>query len=153
MGRGRNKIQHPYTIQDMYLDYLERYPEGDVYYLTYSEYKDITTMFLKHLANQLVYKSLTINLPFRLGKLVVIKRKPEYKSLKNMTMDWVKAKQLNKQVRLFNEHSHGFVYRFYWDRTTSMVQQKSKYMFKPTRTNKREVARLVKTKQNDYFER
>jgi len=153
MGIGKNKIQNPYTIQDSYKDYLIKYPEGSDYYLKYLEYRDITTMFLKHMTEQLVYKSTTICLPFRLGEITVVKHKPVYKSLKNMVMDWDKSKEQNKQVRQFNEHSNGYVYRFYWDRKKSMTDNKTAYIFKPARAIKREVARLVKTRENDYFER
>lgn len=151
--RGRNKIQNPYTLQDMYVEYVKKYPEGSLYYLTYLEYRDITTEFLKHLVYKLVYKSLTVTLPFRLGELSVVKHKPTYKSLRNMVIDWDRSKELNKQVRQFNDHSNGFVYRFHWDRRKCILDNKTTYIFKPARVNKREVARLVKTRENDYFER
>jgi hypothetical protein len=148
-----NKVQHPYTIQDSYKDYVVKYPEGSVYFLTYPEYKDITTMYLNHIADNLVQKSITVRLPFRLGTLAVVKHKPIYKSIKNMVIDWTRSKELSKQVRQFNDHSNGFIYRFHWDRKNCITDNKTAYMFNPTRLNKREVARLVKTKQNDYFER
>jgi hypothetical protein len=151
--KGKNKIQSPYTLQDMYKEYVQVYPEDSIYFLNYSEYRDITAMFLKHLASQVVQKSLTVTLPFRLGEISVVKHKPAYKSLRNMAIDWDRSKELNKQVRQFNDHSNGFVYRFHWDRKKSILHNKTVYIFSPARVNKREVARLVKTKQNDYFER
>lgn len=153
LGRGKNKIKNPYTLQDMYPEYVSMYPEGSIYYLTYGEYRDITTMFLKHLAHQLVYKSLTVTLPFRLGEISVVKHKPAYKSLRNMVIDWDRSKELNKQVRQFNDHSNGYMYKFYWDRKKNILDNKTVYIFCPARVNKREVAKLVKTKQNDYYER
>lgn len=150
---SHNRVQNPYTIQDSYKDYLEQYPEGTDYYITYNEYRDITTMFFKHIADELVLKSVTFRLPFRLGNITVVKHKPSYKSIKNMTMDWFKSKELNRQVREFNEHSNGYVYRFHWDRKTCILDNKTIYRFQPSRVNKRLVAKLVKTKQNDYFER
>jgi hypothetical protein len=151
--RGLNKVQKPYTIQDSFKGYLELHPEGSPYYLKYSEYKNITTQYFKHLADQLVQKSLTVTLPFRLGEISVVKHKPVYKSLRNMVIDWDSSKSLNKQVRQFNDHSNGFVYRFHWDRSRSTLDNKTSYIFSASRSNKREVARLVKTRQNDYFER
>jgi hypothetical protein len=151
--RSRNKIQTPYTLQDMYPHYVSMYPEGSIYYLTYRQYRDITTMFLKHLAHQVVHKSLTVTLPFRLGEISVVKHKPAYKSLRNMAIDWDRSKELNKQVRQFNEHSNGYSYRFYWDRSKNILENKTVYIFQPARVNKREVARLLKSKLNDYYER
>lgn len=153
MYRGKNKVQNPYTIQDTYKEYIKMYPIGSIYYLTYKEYLIITTEYLKYITQQLVEKSATVVLPFRLGSLSVIKYKPEYKSLRNMSIDWVKSKQLNKQVRLFNEHSNGYRYKFNWNRSRVILNNKTVYIFQAARSLKRRVAKLVKTKQNDYFER
>jgi len=151
LGR-KNVVQDPYTIQDSYLDYVTQYPEGSINYLTYAEYRDITTMFFKHLVDRIVYKSLTVTLPFRLGEITVEKHKPAYKSLRNMVIDWDRSKELSKQVRQFNEHSNGYIYKFHWDRRKCITPHHASYVFKPSRSIKREVARLVKTKENDYFE-
>ena len=153
MNKGPNKYQDPYTLPDMYKEYLAEYPEGSIYYLSYHDYRDITTLFFKHLASQMVNKSLTVTLPFRLGELSVGKHKPVYKSLRNMAIDWDRSKELNKQVRQFNSHSNGFTYKFYWDRQKCTVPNKTAYLFNAARVNKREVARLIKTRENDYFER
>lgn len=101
----------------------------------------------------MVHKSLTVTLPFRLGELSVVKHKPVYKSLRNMAIDWETSRSLNKQIKQFNSHSNGFSYKFQWDRKKCILDNKTAYMFKPARVNKREVARLVKGKINDYFER
>jgi hypothetical protein len=153
MPKGPNKAQHPYTIQDTYKHYLNKYPEGSIYYLKYSEYRDITTSYFKYLSDKLVNKSSTVLLPFRLGEITVYKHKPVYKSLKKMIMDWDRSKELNKQVRNFNDHTNGFVYRFHWDRRKNQLENKTSYVFVASRENKREIARLIKTKQNDYFEK
>jgi hypothetical protein len=42
LGKG-NRIQDPATIQDMYLDYIKEFEEESPYYITYLEYRDITT--------------------------------------------------------------------------------------------------------------
>jgi hypothetical protein len=141
-----------YTIQDTYKAYLDKYPEDSVYYLTYNEYKVITTSYFKHLADKLVRKSMTVTLPFRLGDVSVDKHKPVYKALKKMVIDWDRSKELNTQVRQFNTHTNGFIYRFHWDRKKIVLDNKTSYIFSASRANKREVARLIKTKQNDYFE-
>lgn len=153
MSKSHNIVQNAYTIPDFYMEYVKKYPEGHLYYLTYREYRDITVMFLKHLTGKIIYKSTTVNLPFRLGTLAVIKQKPLYTTLRNMVMDWPKSKEAGKQIRLFNEHSKGNRYRFWWDRRTCITNNKTAYTFKPVRFIKREVARLIKSRENDYFER
>jgi hypothetical protein len=151
--RGLNKVQDPYTLQDMYIQYIKEFDESSPYHITYIEYRDITTLFLKYLADQMILKSATVTLPFRLGDMSVVKRKPAYKSLRNMVIDWVTTRALHKHVYQFNSHSNGFLYQFYWDRGKCNVPYKIQYVFKPTRQNKRLVAKLVKDRTNDYFER
>jgi hypothetical protein len=146
-------IDNAYTIPDFYEDYVSKYPEGHIYYLTYLEYVTITTLYLKHLSDQIVHKSMTVNLPFRLGKLSVVKHKPVYTSIRKMVIDWVASRAAGKQIRLFNEHSNGNRYKFLWDRRVCCTANKTSYKFYPVRTMKREVARLIKAKENDYFER
>jgi hypothetical protein len=153
MGRGPNKVQEPWTIQDMYIQYIKEFEDSSPYYMEYSEYRDITTLYFKYLADQLVLKSATVTLPFRLGDLAVVKRKPVYKSLRKMVIDWMTTKALHKYVYQFNDHSNGFLYHFYWERGKCTVPNKINYIFKPTRQNKRMVAKLVKDITNDYFER
>lgn len=150
---GRDRVRDSYTLQDMYKEYVKEYPEGHIYYLDYTSYIDITTAFLKYLNEQIVYKSATVTLPFRLGRVSVAKYKPHYKSVKNMTINWTKSKELDKHVVNFNEHSNGYLYRFWWDRTSCQVEFKTMYRFIPVRSMKRTVAKLIKNKENDYFER
>ena len=153
MVRGLNKIQEPYTLADMYGDYIKEFEESSLYYMTYAEYIEITTLFLKHLADEMILRSATVTLPFRLGDMSVVKRKPAYKSLRNMVIDWVTTKALHRRVYQFNDHSNGFVYKFDWNRGKCTVPYKINYVFSATRANKRLVAKLVKERTNDYFER
>ena len=153
MGRGKNKVQNPYTLQDMYVEYIKEFDESSPYYLTYLEYRDITTLFLKHLSDQMILRSATVTLPFRLGDMAVVKNKPKYKSLKKMVIDWVRSKALHQHVYQFNDHSNGFLYRFYWERGKCNIPYKIQYVFNATRMNKRLVAKLVIERTNDYFER
>ena len=39
---------------------------------------------------------MTVTLPFRLGKLSVIKHKPSYKSIRNMAMDWEATRKIKQ---------------------------------------------------------
>jgi len=151
--RGKNKHQDVYTLQHMYKHYIAQFEEDSPFYIPYSEYKEITVYFLKHLRDQIVEKSFEIKLPFNLGHLSVVKKKAEYKNLKSMPIDWVASKKAGKQVRLFNTHTSGYSYSFFWSRKYCTVKNKNNYLFRPTRANSRRVAALVKNKENDYFEK
>lgn len=151
-NRGPNKHQSPYTLQDMYKEYIAEFEEGSHFCVPYSEYKDIAVAYLKYLQEELVEKSAKLKLPFSLGHLMVSKKKQEAKKLTAMPIDWYESKKQGKQVRFFNDHSGGFKYSFFWSRKFCAVKNKNNYLFTPTRDNARRVAQLVKTKENDYFE-
>ena len=151
--RGKNRIQNPYTLQHMYKHYIEQFEKGSPYFISYSEYREIAVFFLKYLRDQVVEKSFETKLPFNLGHLSVVKTRAYYKNLKSMPMDWKASKETGKQVRLFNTHSSGYSYSFFWSKKYCTVKHKNNYIFKPTRSNSRRVAKLVKEKENDYFEK
>jgi len=153
MIRGKNKVQNPYTLQDMYREYIKQFDEDSLYYIPYSLYKEIAVAFLNHLQEQIVEKSSEVKLPFNLGTLSVVKQKVTYKSITSMPIDWKRSKEEGKQIRHFNDHTGGFSYSFYWSRKHSNAKNKNNYLFKAARVNTRRVAELVKSKENDYFER
>jgi len=150
--RGKNKLQNCLTIQDMYVEYISHFDESHPYHITYSDYSQIVSDYLKYVSDLIVVKSMTFKLPFRLGTLSVYKHKPIFKSVNRMAIDWPETNRLGKAVYNFNEHSNGYSYRFRWDRNGSLDKNMSLYSFKPSRNNARLVASLVKERKNDYFE-
>ena len=150
--RGPNKLQNPYTIQDMYKEYISHFEESHPYYIPYSEYSDIVSDYLRYISELIVVRSMTFRLPFRMGTLCIYKHKPIFKSLNKMSIDWQKTREFGKVIYNFNDHSSGFRYRFRWDRNGSIDKHMGLYAFKPSRQNARLVATLVKERKNDYFE-
>ena len=122
-----------------------------------SQYVQITNHFMKFLITKLLITG-EINIPERLGKLSIFGKKVNVRiedgEIKGLAPDWVKTKQLwdsdteakeNKQlVYHFNEETNGIRYKFSWSKNRVLVSNKTLYNLRMTRSNKRELSRLVK---------
>lgn len=122
-----------------------------------AEYVQIINQFMKFIIRVLLEKG-QVNLPEKLGTLQVIGKKVKVKiedgQIKGLAPDWVKTKELwdrdeeakeNKQlVYHFNEQTNGVRYRFFWSKNRVLVSNKTLYNIKMTRTNKRELSKLVR---------
>ena len=122
-----------------------------------SIYLQITNQFMKFLSSKLLSQG-EINIPERLGKLSIygkkVKVKVEDGQIKGLAPDWVKTKELwesdkeakNKKqlVYHFNEETNGIRYKYVWSKNRVLVSNKTLYNLRMTRTNKRELSKLVK---------
>ena len=142
-----------YNINDSYVVYknISNDPVDKSIYL------QITNQFMKFLSSKLLSQG-EINIPERLGKLSIygkkVKVKVEDGQIKGLAPDWVKTKELwdsdliakqNKQlVYHFNEETNGIRYKYVWSKNRVLVSNKTLYNLRMTRTNKRELSKLVK---------
>jgi len=152
MNRGRNKIQKPYTLRDMYPDYIADKAEKSPYYIEYDEYKQIILDFISEIVHYMLYEAGTFKMPYRLGNLRVIKLQSSYSRKKRLSVDFNLTRKYGKTIYHFNEHSDGFKYMFKWDKQKAVVKHKSFYRFIPTRSNKRHLAYIIKNRLADFFE-
>jgi len=121
------------------------------------EYVKILNDFMLFLTKKL-FEVGEILLPARLGILKIvgskIKVKTENGTIKGLAPDWVKTKKLwdsdieakNKKqlVYHFNEETNGIRYRFVWSKKRIFLNNKTLYVLKMTRKNKRTLSNLVK---------
>jgi len=149
-SRGPNRIKDPYTLPDMYKKYVLEYPEGDIYYVTYSEFVEITKDFYNRMMEEVMYRNATFKLPFRMGYLNIIKRKVNFKN--NLAIDWKTTNETGKKVYHMNDHTGGYKYLFKWTKTNVLVQNKFLYRLQMTRKYRRLLAKLIKQDHLDYFE-
>jgi hypothetical protein len=152
-GRGKNKIQNPYVLSDMYKDYTEDIIKDSPYDIPYSLYVLITTKYLNKLRDRL-YKGFKVWLPYRLGHLQIIKKKMFFQSQlsKNRGINWEATNKYGKVIPHLNEHTGGFKYLYYWDKKKTRINNSKHYRFVPTRELKRTLAYLIKENKQDYFE-
>ena len=149
-GRGKNKIQNPYTLPDMYKEYIKD-KEGP-YALSYKEFVDISNSFYKGIADYIlgggIYK-----MPYRLGEISVVKFKPTLGYQGASTINWVKTNETGKAVIETNDHSNYNKFRFYWSRkNNSKVKNVKRYGLQFTRALKRRLAAIIKSGEYNFFE-
>ena len=142
-----------YNTRDSYVVYKNM----SVNPINISQYVQIINHFMKFLSSKLLSTG-EINIPERLGKLSIFGKKVNIRiengEIKGLAPDWVKTKELwdsdliakqNKQlVYHFNEDTNGIRYKFAWSKNRVLVSNKTLYNLRMTRSNKRELSRLVK---------
>ena len=142
-----------YNTRDSYVVYKNM----SVNPINISQYVQIINHFMKFLSSKLLSTG-EINIPERLGKLSIFGKKVNVRiedgEIKGLAPDWVKTKELwdsdpiakqNKQlVYHFNEETNGIRYKFAWSKNRVLVSNKTLYNLRMTRSNKRELSKLVR---------
>jgi hypothetical protein len=149
-SRGPNIIQNVYTFPDMYEDYISDKEESSPYYVTYNEYVTLCSEYYKQIAKALIDDGIKFKLPFGLGEFYVLKKKSRINSKK--PIDWKTTLECGKRIYNLNDHTSGYGYTFFWTKPNN-IKNKFMYRFVFTRTNKRYLAKVIKEKKQDYFER
>ena len=142
-----------YNTRDSYVVYKNMSDNP----INISQYVQIINHFMKFLSSKLLSTG-EIIIPERLGKLSIFGKKVNVRiengEIKGLAPDWVKTKQLwdsdeeaknNKQlVYHFNEETNGIRYKFFWSKNRVLVSNKTLYNLRMTRSNKRELSKLVR---------
>lgn len=142
-----------YNTRDSYVVYKNMSDNP----INISEYVQIINQFMKFLILKLLSTG-EITIPERLGKLSIFGKKVNIRiengEIKGLAPDWVKTKELwdsdpiakqNKQlVYHFNEETNGIRYKFAWSKNRVLVSNKTLYNLRMTRSNKRELSKLVR---------
>jgi len=148
-SRGVNKYQNPYTLQDMYKEYIKD-KEGP-YIVSYSDFIDICTSYFKGISEAILDGDL-IKLPARLGFMSIISKPTNLTSVKAAPINWKETARLRKRVAETNDHSNYTSYRIKWQKKdVFFIPNLEKYQFIFSRANKRELARRIKSKEYQYF--
>lgn len=149
--RGKNKIQNCYVMSDMYKDYIKDIESESPYYVSQSEYIAICSEFYKEISRQIIEESATIVLPCRMGRVAVSKNKPKVMCAATLSIDWEMSRLYHKQIRHINDHTSGYKYRFMWYKRNCAAVCKDLYRLVFSRTNKRSLAKEIKSGR-DYFQ-
>lgn len=152
-GRGKNKIQNPYTIANFYKDYVKDKDKKSPYHVSNDIYRNILESYYKEIRNHILEKGLTFKFPCNLGEFKIVKKKIDFsKSMQKRNVDWANTLKYGKKVYYVNEHTGGYKYLYMWDKAKGKLKNISKYKFVPTRCNKRKLASYIKNRIRDYFE-
>jgi len=150
-SRGKNKIKSPYTLQDMYKEYIKDKEIGSPYHIPYKDFVHICTEFYKGVSKHILDGGIYF-LPYRLGNISVVKKKPVKMTRYSLSPDWANTQKYGKLIPHTNDHSDYYKFRFHWSKTDCYVKNKGKYRMVFTRENKRTLAKIVKSGDYEYFE-
>lgn len=170
--RGKGKVEVHYGRKDMYNKYNKDVKEEhEMYNVSYSEYSKVLNKFNKAITDAIMKDAYEFILPKRIGTIRIKKYKPKLRideegnlKTKYLPVNWKatnelwetnpKAKEEKKRVYFLNNHSDGYRYIWYYSTYRSALNNKSLYRFIPTRTNKRDLAKLIKDDnfKGDYYE-
>jgi hypothetical protein len=148
-SRGLNKHQHPYTIPNMYKEYIAEYKDNELYAIDYKLFVKLTEEYYKQLMYEVLVNGILFKLPYRLGYLRVVKQKIHYDH--KIAIDWGTTNKVGKRVYHLNDHTRGYKYLFRWTKTNVLTKYAKLYRLVMTRDHKRHLAKLIKGGQ-DYFE-
>jgi hypothetical protein len=169
--RGKGKIKVHYGRVDMYKHYIETTEkEPGKTQVSYSDYCAVLNKFNKDISKAIMEDAYEYILPNRVGTIRIKKYKPkiqlddegklitnnlavDYKATNELWRNNEEAKENKKLVYHLNNHSDGYRYVWYYSTYRSNLPNKSLYRFVPTRTNKRELSKLIKddTFKGNYY--
>lgn len=151
INKSANKTAS-YTIPSFYNHYLSNIERDTVYDIPYSTYRKIVTDYFLYIRDEMLDRSREVKLPYRLGSIQIVKKRPKYLDSRSLRIDYQSTKSLGKLVYLTNEHSDWFKYRLHWKKYDILIPNKNKYQLVLTRANKRNLAYIIKNKIHDYQE-
>lgn len=140
-----------YNESDYYEYYINSI-DSSLYYVEKTVYKAIILDFFKEIQRLLLVEAKSVKLPARLGRIQIIKKRPKSWLTSSKPIDFKLSRELGMLVYHLNEHSDGFKYRLHWDKKESNMKNKTRYQMIMCRDNKRGLAKLIKTRQQDYIE-
>lgn len=123
-----------------------------------SDYLKIASLFIKYLMKRVIFNGDTIHLPYKTGMFEVVGMQHKVSvdkdgEIKGLSPNWKKTKELyekcpeckeKKQIIYnTNEHTDGIRYKFNWGLRNVLLKNKSYYILKMTRTNKRNLYKAI----------
>lgn len=150
-SRGKNKIQDSYVLPDMYQEYIKDIEEDSPLYISYKDYVKIVTMFYKEVSHNIIDEGKTFHMPFQMGDTYVEKSKLDY--ARKLPINWALTTRTGKVIYNLNEHSEGYKYRIKWNKKVCIFPNNYLYVMIYTRKNKRTLAKNIKSRKTDYFEK
>lgn len=163
--RGKGKYRADKSLKDSYALYVSKMTPGApltkfsdtsnrVSPMSMQDYKKTAHSIMEKLMVEILHKSNTLTLPYRLGELRVKKLKMNMGLLhrtNNLKTDWGYYQKTGKFIKHLNEHRDNCRYGFYW-LCKKGPKGKNLYKFQALRQHRRALASLLKNTNIDYFE-
>ncbi len=168
------KVTH--GVKDIYNLYKLNKINADKKYISYKQFSEIFYTFNKHISKLIIEEGYQFKMGFRLGYLRIRKKKMKFKVNNGRLVpstkmtDWGASRKLwyklypgktlkelkkveNKPIIYYtNIHSNGEVMRWYWDKTTCNIPNKTVYAFKPIKQNRLDLIKQINTGKYDQYQ-
>jgi hypothetical protein len=163
--RGKGKYKADKSLKDSYSYYVSRMTPGTpltkfsdvstrVAPMSSVRYKKVADSIMSKLMDEILFKSATLTLPYKLGEIRIKKLKMDMGLLhksNNLKTDWGHYQKTGKLIKHLNEHRDNCRYGFYW-LCKKGPRGKNLYKFQALRQHRRTLASLLKNTNIDYFE-
>lgn len=137
-----------YTIKDFYKSYLDEVESNGYVTIEYPLFRKVLEDYFEYLRDSVIEEGRIMTLPGRFGNISV--RKYEG-NISNIQYDYASSKLYGKPIWHFNDHTDGFRYKYYWNKSDLIVKNCTKYQMIFTRANKRRLAKILKSNERDYI--
>lgn len=152
--KGGHVLRTHHNQKDIYNHYAKKYPVK----MDNITFNKLCSDFNMRLANTIITQSFEFKMPFRLGSIRIraeklkLKFTPDGKvdTIKmpinwgatrklwkelwpDKTMDEIKQIPNKKLIVYVNDHSNGYVMRWYWDKNFAKIKNNRAYIFKPVK--------------------
>lgn len=174
--RGKKQYPNSFTIKELYNFYKEDAKKP----VSLKVYRKVLYEFHEDIINRIIFKGETIRFFSNLGLIRIRRRKKKIRITEDgkvnrstMSVDWLRTKQMwsNKYPDLTkeqileipvekrgfvyntNEHTNRYTFKFYWDKMTVKLPNKSYYSFDALRepANRKLAKALKSDKQLQYI--
>ena len=138
-----------YTIKDFYQYYISNLDKELLDRIDYHLFKSVMLDYFDYIKRDVLENGKIVQFPARFGEISVRKYRGNPKYLQ---YDYQSSKEVEAPVWHFNEHTDGYRYKFYWNKSKLMIRNCTKYQIVFTRSNKRRLAQILKNNERDYIE-
>lgn len=170
MSTGDWKYKADYSLPNIYRFYKKKQKGLKKPVIEEFTFSKIIRSFNTEVCEAIVDESFEYRMPYRLGYLRIRKHKtrlvldadgklktghlhPNWVATKALWEKNEEAKESKKIIWHTNKHTQGFYCKWYWDKTVCNIRNSSVYSLVMSRTNKRKIAKAIKTNDKiDYYE-
>lgn len=150
-GRGKNKIADPYTLTDIYKEYIDWVSSKEPYVLTRADFIKVIGDFNSVVVEKLLAGEEFV-MPAAMGSIQIYKSDDNRPLTGTSAIDWQTTNRIGKVVHFRNQHSDGYRYKIAWNKRQRNIKNTLKYYFIPCRSLKRALAKIIKARKTDYFQ-
>ena len=146
--RGKSKYKVDISTKNVYSKYSEEHI-NDGFELSKDDYNRICEKFIEKIKDKIILDSDEWKMPYRLGSISIRKNKG-ISSVTLPPIDWKTSREIGKIVRYLNHHTHGYVFRIYWNKKGNNIRNRGFYKFQAARKFTRAIKKASNKENLDY---